>query len=105
MQELYSEAAENVSVYISQHAYKRMRQRNGWNRKTADRMIKRIYSDGLRSDEFKGYAKRWFENRTNKSPQEECVLYGDYIYIFKEHVLMTAYPLPCREQVLRHYKK
>lgn len=92
-------------VHISEHAYIRMREKNGWNKKTANRMIDKIYSRGLRLDEVKGYKKKWMCHRmTNALKDDEYVIYGDYVYIFQEQVLKTAFPLPCREQVMRHIK-
>lgn len=92
-------------IVITEHAYLRMRQRNGWSKKTANRMIKRIYVNGLRPEELKGYKKIWICYRMhNGCKEDEYVLYGDYVYIFKKHVLKTTYPLPCRGQVMKHYK-
>lgn len=99
------EVNDMEELIISEHAYKRIRQRNGWNRKTTDRMIKRIYLNGLRIDEIKGYAKKWFSHKqSNRSLEGEYILYGDHVYIFNGNVLITSYQLPCREQVMKHYK-
>lgn len=92
-------------IVITEHAYLRMRQRNGWSKKTANRMIKRIYVNGLRPEELKGYKKKWIIYRKyNGSQNDEYVLYGDHVYIFNGNVLITSYQLPCREQVMKHYK-
>lgn len=40
----------------------------------------------------------------NGCKEDEYVLYGDYVYIFKKHVLKTTYPLPSKEHVLKHLK-
>lgn len=36
-------------LVITKHAYTRMKERNGWNKKAATRMISHIYSDGIRT--------------------------------------------------------
>ncbi|MCR4610575.1 MAG: hypothetical protein K5644_01630 [Lachnospiraceae bacterium] len=96
---------EDTYVHISEHAYKRMKERNGWNRKTANRMIKRIYINGQRPDEVKGYIKIWIVHKLGQVREnDEYVLYGDYVYIFNNNVLVTSFRQPCREKVLKHYK-
>lgn len=34
------------TIYITAHAYERMKERNGWNAKTAERMAAKIYENG-----------------------------------------------------------
>ena len=105
MQDKDIDITSSENVHISEHAYMRMRERNGWNKKTAKRMINKIYARGLRLDEVKGYKKKWMCHRMiNALKDDEYVIYGDYVYIFREHVLKTTFPLPCREQVMRHIK-
>ena len=36
-------------LVITKHAYTRMKERNGWNKKAATRMVSKIYNDGLDS--------------------------------------------------------
>ena len=90
------------TIIISKHAYQRIKERNGWNKKTADRMIKKIYVDGLRKEQIKGYKKQWFMHKEDSSDKnKEYVVYGDYVYIFSNNVLITTFPMPCRQKILR----
>ena len=43
------------AIVISEHAYMRMKERNGWSRKAAARMIDKVYQKGLRPEQVKGY--------------------------------------------------
>ncbi len=105
MQELCVDAVSKEVVFITEHAYKRIRKRNGWSKKTINRMIARIYVNGLRPDDVKGYKKKWIIHKTSRDEKnDEYVLYGDYIYIFNNRVLLTSYSLPCKERVLKRYK-
>ena len=46
-------------LVITKHAYTRMKERNGWNKKAATRMVSHIYSDGIRTEQIKVYFKGW----------------------------------------------
>lgn len=37
-------------LVITKHAYTRMKERNGWNKKATVRMVSRIYNKGMRPD-------------------------------------------------------
>lgn len=93
-------------IKISTHGYERLKERNGWSRKTADRMIKKIYINGEHPNDIKGFKKQWIEKKGYyDSDYKEYIIYGDYIYIFKNMVLITAYNIPCRAQIEKTYKK
>lgn len=50
-------------LVITKHAYTRMKERNGWNKKADTRMVSRIYSDGIRPEQVKGYLKKWVNTK------------------------------------------
>ena len=90
-------------INITEHAYLRIKQRNGWNRKTANRMLDRIYDDGLRIKDIKGYLRVWIKNKIKSELQEaEYVLYGKQVYIFREHNLITVLAAPCRKSAIEY---
>ncbi len=64
------------SLHISRHAYLRAKERVGWNRKTLDRMIGKIYGNGERLNPL-------------SSSTSETILYGNLHFIFKEDTLVT----------------
>lgn len=80
-------------IYISDHAFKRMKERNGWNKKTSLRMIKKVYDNGNRSSEMKGETKKYVLKREVYHPEDEYVMYGQNLYIFKSNVLVTVFPV------------
>ncbi len=94
------------SIQICDHGYERLKERNGWSKKTAKRMINKVYLNGKHPDELKGYLKQWFLNKGRyESEIDEYIVYGDYMYVFKNKVLITAYNIPCRERIKQIYKK
>ena len=68
-------------LVITKHAYTRMKERNGWNKKAATRMVSRIYNDGMRPSQVKGYLKSWVNNKYKYSNDgDEYVLFLLKIY-------------------------
>jgi len=89
------------NIKITEHAYLRMKQRNGWSRKTADRMLNRIYNNGQRIDSIKGYLKMWIKEKIkNDSDDGEYVLYGKQVYIFRSDSLITVLTMPSKRCVM-----
>lgn len=84
-------------LVITKHAYIRMKERNGWNRKTAKRMVSKIYNDGMRPNQVKGYLKSWVNTKyENRNEGDEYILFGNKLYIFNEMTLLTVLPTPTR---------
>ena len=80
-------------LVITKHAYTRMKERNGWNKKAA----KRIYSDGVRPEQVKGYLKKWVNTKYEyRNDGDEYVLFGDKLYIFNGMTMLTVFPIPTR---------
>lgn len=77
-------------VYITRHAFDRMRQRNGWNKKTALRMVKKIYDQGLSPSEVRGKYKPYMRKKAAESPEADLKLYGQMIYVFYNNILITT---------------
>ena len=81
---------EEDCIYISRHAFDRMRERNGWNKKTALRMVKKIYDNGLNPGDVKGEYQSWVRDRAKKHPEVIMKFYGQMLYIFDNKVLVTT---------------
>lgn len=77
-------------VFISRHGFDRMRERNGWNKKTALRMVKKVYDEGLSPDEVKGEFRPWVKQRAEKHPSGDLKFYGQSLYIFENNILITV---------------
>ncbi len=83
------------TVYITEHAMTRMKERCGWNRKTAVRMMKKVYDNGKRPEEIKGRIGHWVRERmARRDNKEECRLYGEHLFVFKKNVLITVLVIP-----------
>ena len=91
---------EQDTVYISRHAFKRMKERNGWNRKASMRMVEKVVESGMRERDMEYKIRQWvkIKNAMRKKPDTDCeiILYGSYIYIFSksDNTLLTSYSVP-----------
>lgn len=84
-------------LVITKHAYTRMKERNDWNKKAATRMVSRIYSDGIRPEQVKGYLKGWVNTKYEyRNDGDEYVMFGDKLYIFNGTTMLTVLPTPTR---------
>ena len=91
---------ENNSIRISEHAYCRMKERNGWNKRTADRMVSRVYDNRQRLEQIKGYLRGWIKSMISADKRgNDFVLYGQAIYVFREKVLVTVLHAPSKGYV------
>lgn len=91
-----------AGIVISKHAYIRMKERNGWSKKTAARMLQRIYAKGLRPGQIKGYLKNWVNEKASYGKTDsEFVLFGEKLYIFCGNTLLTVLPVPSRAFLLK----
>ena len=90
-----------TDISISKHAYCRLKERNGWNKKASDRMLQKIYKEGLRPDEVKGYLKGWVnKKRESFENTREFVLFGEKLYVFLNGRMLTVLPIPSRRRLL-----
>lgn len=82
--------SESDCVFISRHAFDRMKERNGWNKKTALRMTKKVYDNGLAPSQVKGEYRAWALHRAAKYPESTMKFYGQNLYVFQNNVLVTV---------------
>ena len=95
------EYEENISLSISKHAYDRLKERNGWSKKTANRMLQKIYDYGVRPEDVKGYLKSWINRKADMFDDDrEFVLFGEKLYIFYEGTMITVLPVPTRSYLI-----
>lgn len=101
-----SRKKEDNIVYISDHAFQRMKERNGWNKKTALRMVKKIYDNGQNMNDIKGSVAAWARGSvmSEESFADEIRVYGEYIYIFNKKTLITSYKIPTQSSLKRRIK-
>ena len=90
------------TIYISEHAFNRIKERVGLNRRSTMRMIHKVYDQGIRGEKVKGYINIWLKKKRRSSFQnEEVVLYGKFAYIFKNKILITVIPVPNRSSCIK----
>lgn len=87
--------SEVFSLVVTKHAQKRLKERCGVNKKSADRMAKKAYELGMTHSETTGNLKKWvdslyFYNET----ANQIRLYGDKAYIFHNEKLITVIQIP-----------
>lgn len=88
---------EEDTYFISRHAYQRLKERVGWNKKTANRMLKKVVDCGKVYSEMPKAFKRWVSEKVHDgfSPAESRI-YGENLFLVDEssHIFVTVLPLP-----------
>ena len=82
-------------VTVSKHAVRRLKEHCGLNKRSAQRMADKAFTDGIRHSDTRGRLNKWvtslyFYNRT----ADNIRLYGDKAYIFAESTLVTGIQIP-----------
>ena len=85
---------EEETFYITKHAFDRLKERNGWNKKTIKRMVEKIYNTGTEVKDVK--SKPWLTSITKKISNRPVFykIYGQFIYIFDCKTLVTVLHMP-----------
>lgn len=86
--------------YISIHAYQRMKERLGWSRKTANRMVKKITEAGVSIATVPGYLGQWGKAKQLMGDDSQYLLYGRAIFVFRDNILVTVEHAASRETAL-----
>lgn len=92
--------------YVTEHALKRVKERTGWNRRAALRMIKKAYENGEKHLPKEHYLCTWVASKAARenAEQNNYVLYGEYLFIFKKKTLITVLRVPSKEKI-KHIKR
>lgn len=82
-------------VTVSKRAVRRLKERCGLNKRSAQRMADKAFTDGIRHSDTRGRLNKWvtslyFYNRT----ADNIRLYGDKAYIFAGSTLVTVIQIP-----------
>lgn len=99
---------ESDEFYISDHAYDRMKERCGWNKKASARMFEKVLKDGIRKDGLTGYLRRWIEYREERAAEAshdaslkyEALVYGEYVFLICNRVLVTVFSVPTKQRII-----
>jgi len=94
------------SVVVTDHAYKRARQRLRWNRDALNRMAVRAFTKGIRHNDTNGYVKRYLDTLwTEYQRCDNIRIYGDNVYMFCKNSLVTIYRINNNLiKYIKHYK-
>lgn len=80
---------------VSKHAKQRLRERNGLNKKSTDRIAERAFNEGITHAETTGNLNKWITSLYFKNTDANNIrLYGDKAYIFANTTLVTIIPIP-----------
>ena len=96
-------------VYVTDHAMERLRKRLGWNKKTALRMVARVYDCGVTKDGTTGTLNKWIVQKENADINKDMnitfKLYGQYVFLFDGQILVTAYNISQKGSFVEVLKK
>lgn len=95
-----SRKQEDEDIYISEHAFKRMKERCGLSRKAALRHVNTVVDNGQDIGEVKGYLSGWAKKKENSAKKDNhFIIYGNYVYIFDKNILVTVIHTPQKGKV------
>lgn len=87
-------------VVLTKHAYDRIREREGINKKAAERICDKAYQSGISSADVNGSLQRYMSDgdRSKNLDGFKARIYGDFVYCFLEQgknvVVLTAFWVP-----------
>ena len=85
----------NSRVSLTEHARKRARQRFSWNESTLERMSVKAFESGLKRKNTNGHLKKYLDELWNEHKHANNLrLYGETLFVFANHRLLTVWHLP-----------
>ena len=87
---------KNKDPRASKHAQKRVKERCGVNKKSADRVARLALERGVPSENTKGPLRKWLDSKKQNSDADTRIMvWGDKAYIYSCHnVLITCLQIP-----------
>lgn len=87
--------SEAVTLIITQHAQKRLKERCGLNKKASERLAKLAYEHGIKYNETTGNLRKWVDSQYFYNETANNIrLYGDKAFIFSDYKLITVLQIP-----------
>ena len=95
----------NNTARASKHAKKRVKERCGVNKKSADRLAGMVLERGVSIEYTKGPLRKWLDVKQSNSDEDSALyVWGDKVFIFSsENVLITCLQIP--SVITRNMKK
>ena len=85
----------NSKVVVTKHAEERLKERNGLNKKSIERMAAKALYEGVSHSHTNGRLHKWITSiYMKKRVANNIRLYGDKAYLFKGYVLITVIQIP-----------
>lgn len=83
-------------LHVTEHAKKRLKERNGLNNKSIDRIAEKALNEGIRHSQTKGNLNKWISKQFFYNHSASNIrLYGDKAYLFtKDNILITVLQIP-----------
>ena len=83
-------------VIVSKHAKKRIKERCGVSKKSADRIAEMVITRGVSQESTKGPLKRWLDEKAlNSDLGSTLLVWGDKAYIISDrNVMVTCLQIP-----------
>ena len=86
-----------MEISLSKHAEKRMKERLNLNKQAATRMANKAYEQGINGNIKNGSLKKYIDSKIKEgkiNEYTEVKIYGDYVYIFDDGLLITVFIVP-----------
>lgn len=84
-----------MQVKVSRHAFQRIRERCGLNKKSAERLAQKAFDNGIRHGQTKGNLYKWVTAQYFKNENiDNLIIYGDNLYLFDGYTLVTVFRVP-----------
>ena len=87
-------------IFLTDHAYMRMKERVGVGRKAAERLVSKAYEEGVGKDSARGSLHRYLARETRSDLYKDTAvkIYGEMVYCFMDMperaVLVTVFYIP-----------
>lgn len=82
-------------MYVTEHAKRRLKERNGLNSKSIDRIAERALNEGIRHNQTKSRLCKWVTSVFFRNTSINNIrLYGDKAYLFVDEKLVTVLQIP-----------
>jgi hypothetical protein len=84
-----------MAIQVSKHAEMRMKERCGINKRSAQKIAEKAFTNGYTHSQTKGNLRKWVTSLYfNNKSANNIRLYGDKAYIFTDEMLITVLQLP-----------
>lgn len=92
------------ALHVTKHAENRLKERNGLNKKSIERISKKALEVGIKHSETKGKLNKWITSLYFYNKKANNIrLYGDKAYIFCDEDLVTIIQIPY--SLMKNFKK